>query len=53
MRAIFLDVDGVINSASKRNALCSEKLAHLATACNLTESRVVISSHWRLMQPLC
>ena len=51
MRVIFLDVDGVINSA-KRNHLCLDKLEHLVNACKVTESRVVISSHWRLVQPL-
>ena len=52
MRVIFLDVDGVIDAPKKHNYLALDKVEHLVKACDLTGSRVVISSHWRLMQPL-
>jgi len=52
MRVIFLDVDGVINNHSKRNTLSFAKLERLINACDLTGSKIVISSHWRLIQPL-
>ena len=51
MNVIFLDVDGVIDSKHRRNYLDEAKLAHLVHACSETASRVVISSHWRLVQP--
>ena len=51
MNVIFLDVDGVIDSKRKRNHLESAKLELLVDAAQQTQSRIVISSHWRLVQP--
>lgn len=50
MNVIFLDVDGVIDSKRKRNHLDSAKLQLLVEAAQRTLSRIVISSHWRLVQ---
>ena len=44
--------DGVIDDPHKRNHLSMSKLDHLVNACNATGSRIVVSSYWRLMQPL-
>ena len=52
VRIIFLDIDGVIDSFRKRNHLDEIKLSRLINLVQQTESRVVISSHWRLVQPL-
>lgn len=52
MRVLFLDVDGVIDDPKKRNHLSMHKLDHLINVCNATGCRVVVSSHWRLVQPL-
>ena len=51
MHVIFLDVDGVVDSKRRRNHLCSTKLELLVGAAHRTNSRVVISSHWRLVNP--
>ena len=52
MLVIFLDVDGVIDSSRRKNRIDSSKLANLISAVQQTQSKVVISSHWRLVQPL-
>ena len=49
---IFLDIDGVLDSFRKRNHLDETKLALLTRLTQETQSKVVISSHWRLVQPL-
>ena len=52
LRLIFLDIDGVIESTRKRSHVDAVKLARLVKLVQETESKVVLSSHWRLLQPL-
>jgi len=52
MHVIFLDIDGVIDARRKINYVDSDKLALLVGIAQQTGSRIVISSHWRLVTPL-
>ena len=52
MKVVFLDVDGVITVADGTGRLDENKLEQLQRVVQQTGSQIVISSNWRLFQPL-
>ena len=52
MNVIFLDVDGVISSKRRANHIDEARLGRLIAVAMQTNSRIVVSSHWRLVPKL-
>jgi hypothetical protein len=55
MNILFLDIDGVLNSASTMKHgvhLCNKRIVMLSQLCKELDLKIVISSSWRLLYDL-